>query len=128
MDQNDNFEKKPKYWERMHKKSSLFAITPLIPHLIIIALVFVGYYYINQNNLFPLWTNYIYWGMKLIIGFEVLAISALSLWGPILALFTGVFILFTTQVYDINLVTSADGWQLIIVSLIGLLVTIIIKL
>lgn len=128
MDQNNNFDKKPEYWERMHKKSRLFAVLPIIPHLIIIALVFGGYYYITQNNLFPLWSTYIYWGMKLIIGFEILAIAALSLWGPILALLTGLSILFTTQVYDINLVTSADGWQLIIVSLIGLIVTIIIKL
>jgi hypothetical protein len=35
--------------------------------------------------------------------------------------------LFTIQVYDITLVSSADAWQLIIMSFVGLVITMLVK-
>jgi hypothetical protein len=129
MAENHNSKNKSKYWERMTKKGSrVFAIGPIIPHLIIIAIVWGIYYYIVINNYFPEWPDYIYWGTKIIIGFEILAASARSLWGPILGVIAGVVLLFTIQVYDISLITTTDAWQIIAASLVGFLVTIIIKL
>lgn len=109
------------------KKRELFAIAPLIPHLFIIAIACGIYYFIFKNQYFPYWITYIYWGVKIIVGFEVLAAAASTLWGPILGIISGVLILFANQVYASTLFTAADAWQLIIVSAIGFLVTIKLK-
>jgi hypothetical protein len=128
MNQKNDFDKQPAYWERMTKRRSLFAITPIIPHFFIVAIVLVIYYYITNHGLFPEWADYIYWGLKIIIGFEVLAAAARSFWGPILALLCGLGFIFSMQVYNLQIVTLADAWQLIIIAAIGFLVTIIVKL
>ena len=129
MKQRNNFDKKPEYWQSMTKKSrGLFDFSSIIPHLIITAIVLGIYYYITKNGYFPEWSDYIYWGVKIIIGFEVLAAAARSLWGPIIGLLTGLGILFTVPMYNLTLVTTADGWQLIVASLIGILVTIVVKM
>jgi hypothetical protein len=111
-----------------HKKRELFPIIPLIPHLIVIAITVGIYSFIVTNNYFPEWIDYIYWAVKIIIGFEVLAAAASTLWSPILGLISGLLILFTDQVYDLTQIATADGWELIVVSLIGFLVTIMVRL
>lgn len=132
MKNKDDFDKKPEnahYWERMTKHSrGSFAIMPLISPLLIIAIALGAYYYIMTNSLFPEWIDTIYWAVKIVVGFEILAAAARTFWGPILALISGFALLYATKVYDISLATSADGWQLITVALVGFLVTIIVKL
>lgn len=121
-------------YKKMHqkpnkqKKRELLPILPLVPHLIIIAITVGIYSFIVTNNYFPEWIDYIYWAVKIIIGFEVLVAAASTLWSPILGLVSGVLILFTDQVYNIAQISAADGWELIVVSLVGLLITIMVRL
>jgi hypothetical protein len=105
-----------------------FAITPLIPHLIFVGMVLGIYYYIVSNDSYPDWNNTFFIVTKIIIAFEVLVTAARSFWSPILALIASIVLLFSIQVYDVNLVAASDAWQLMGISLIGFLVTIFIKL
>lgn len=127
---NNNFDRKPEYWESMTKKRrGLFALTPLISPLLIMAVVLGLYYYlILVKDFFPDWQVYIYWGVKVILAFEILAISARTLWGPILALAVGIGLLLAEKTMALSYVTPADSYQLIAVAVVGFLVTIIVKL
>ncbi len=126
---SDDDDRNPAYWERLSKRrTGLFALTPIIVDILIIAALLAGYHYIMTRGLFPEWLTYIYWTMKVVVAFEVLAASARSMLAPLLGLIAGVGILYAIQVYDFSLFTTPDAWQLIVVSLIGFLVTIVVKL
>lgn len=129
MNNRNNFDKKPEYWQSMTKRNrGIFNFTSIIPHLIVTAIVIGIYYYITKNGYFPEWSDYIYWGVKIIIGFQVLAAAARSLWGPIIGILSGLGILFSIPMYNISFASPADAWQLIIVSIVGVLVTVIVKM
>lgn len=129
MRQRNDFDKNSRFDQNSSKKDrGLFLFTPIIPHLFFTAVVLGIYYFIISNNYFPAWTDYIFWGVKIIIAFQILAAAAISFWGPIIGLLTGIGILFSIQIYNISLVTSADAWQLIVASLLGILVTLAIKM
>jgi hypothetical protein len=105
----------------------LFPFYPILWHIILIALTIGGYYYLSTNYLFPEWIDYIYYGGKAFIALLIILASARSALMPIFTLFGGLLILFTIQVYDITLVSSADAWQLIIMSFVGLVITMLVK-
>ena len=124
-----HFGKRPKHWESMTKGGKrLFVVGPLIPHLIGIGLIIGAYYLINQYGLFLTWSTYIYYAFKILIAFEILAASARTLIMPILTLIAAGVMIYIQQAYDVQFYTMADAWQLGIVGLVGILVTIIIKL
>lgn len=128
MTQRKDFYRRPDVKKPLpQKKRELFRIAPLVPHFFIIAITIGIYYYINTNQYFPEWIGYIYWAVKIIIGFEVLAAAASTLWGPILGILSGAAILFSIQVYNMSIFSVADGWQLIIVSIVGFLVTMLVR-
>ncbi len=105
----------------------LFAIVPIIPQIIIIAIVTGAYYYITSKGLFPLWSKYIYYGTKIIIGFEVLIASAKSLVVPLLAIGLGGLGLYMLQIHSMNYFASDDAWHLIFVGVAGLFLTFIVR-
>lgn len=109
----------------------LFGILCIIPNVIAIA-VFIGayYYFIYSQQLFPDYTSYIYWTMKILVGYNIIAASARSFVAPILTIGCAVLCLFTSEYYAITLVaiTSAEAYQLILIGVIGLLITIMLKL
>ena len=109
-------------------RNGLFAFSPLIPHFIIIAIVVIVYYFLTKYGLFPAWIHTIYYAVKIIIALEILAASAQTLLAPIITLIMGSLLIYGVQVYNIEILTYSDGWQLIIVALIGSLITIIRKL
>jgi hypothetical protein len=107
--------------------SGLFSIASIIPHFILIAFVIGVYYYFSTHGLFPLWINYIYYGVKIFVALEIILGAGRSIVMPILALLGGILFLFTNQVYGMLFISPADAWQLIIVAFVGLLVTMLVK-
>jgi hypothetical protein len=103
-----------------HNKS-LFDFFPILPHIIIIAAALGGYYFIRENGLFYDWQTFIYYGLKALIALEIILASARSFLAPDL---TGQLI----SDYTSDLITSVDGWQLLVVSMVGLLITALIRL
>ncbi len=122
MQQHDTKKMKPR---KLH--NSMFAFMPLIPHVIVITLVVAGYYYITKHELFPEWINYIYYAVKIIITLEILAASAQTLLAPLLTILGGAALIYLSKMVNLVIATSADGWQLIVLGLIGLLITIVTK-
>jgi hypothetical protein len=111
----------------MKNHDNLFSIKTILPHIALIALIIGGYYYLSVNDLFPQWIDYVYYGGKALIAFIIILGSARSGMMPTLALISGLLILFTSQVYDITLVSSADAWEILIMAFIGLIITILVK-
>ncbi len=112
---------------RNHNNSNLFSIKSILPHIILIALIIGGYYYLATNDLFPQWIDYIYYGGKGLIALIIILASARSGMMPILALIIGLLILFTSQVYNITLISATDAWELLTMAFIGLIITILTK-
>lgn len=108
--------------------NKLFAIKPIFPPIILIFLATAIYYYIDTHNLFPDWLYAIYIVLKIFIALQIIIGSARSLMMPIVTLLAGILILFTIQIYDINLVSSVTAWQLLIMAVIGFVISIVIKL
>ncbi|EKD54179.1 MAG: hypothetical protein ACD_60C00119G0025 [uncultured bacterium] len=104
-----------------------FAIIPVIPPIFISAALFYAYYYIRDQNFLPLWMNYIYWGVKIIIALQIVLASARSLWGPIIAVALGFLNLYWIQTTGLAPISSEDAWQLITLGGFGFLITIIMK-
>ena len=111
----------------IHTKLSLFSIKPLISSAIIIAIVFAAYYYIDANYLFLDWITTIYYVAKIIIAFEIIRASAHTLLAPILTLVIGLLILFTNQVYGFDVLSDIHAWQLVMMSGVGFVFTILVK-
>jgi hypothetical protein len=110
-----------------HNKS-WFAFTPIISNIVIIAVTLAIYYVFVISELFPDWANVIYWVVKIIIAFQIIIASARSLIAPALSLLAGWSLMFMLQVYNLSFVSTADAWQLIIVSGIGFVITILVRL
>ncbi len=111
-----------------HKRNGhLFSLSSILPHIILIAIIIGVYYYLSIHNLFPMWIDYIDDGGKIVIALLIILASARSALMPIITLLGGLLILFTIQVYDITLVSSVEGWGLIVMSLVGLFITTLVK-
>lgn len=109
------------------EESNRFSLIPTIRPIIFIAVLCSIYYYLQKHSLFPLWINRIYIALKIYIALEILFASAKTLMMPLLALIAGLLILFTGEVYHINLLSTMECWQLIFTAIIGFLITIFIK-
>ncbi|GEM_PF-4547571 len=111
-----------------HNDSHLFSPFAILPNVLSIAFVIGCYYLLLSNNIMPDKQVFFYWTMKVIIGFNILAASARSLFAPIFAVLIGILSLFTSTVYNITLITSAESWQLIMVALVGFVILITFRL
>ncbi|MCC2666993.1 MAG: hypothetical protein K0R24_285 [Gammaproteobacteria bacterium] len=111
-----------------HKRNGhLFSLTSILSHIILIAIIIGTYYYLSTHHLFPMWIDYIYSGGKIVIAVLIILASARSALMPVITLTLGLLILFTIQDYTIPLISSVDAWQLIVMSVIGLFITILVK-
>ena len=108
-------------------KSPLFAFFPILPQLVVIALCLGLYYAMVHYYFFFSWGVYIYYGLKLIIGYEILSASARSLALPLSALVFGLLILFTNNVYINTLMNTDTAWELNAVALVGILIAIFVR-
>lgn len=111
----------------MRNHDGLFSIKSIVPHLILIAIIIGCYYFLYSSNLFLGWIDYAYYGGKALIALIIILASARSGMMPIVALIGGLLILFISQVYDITLTSPADAWELLIMALVGLVITILVK-
>lgn len=112
----------------MSSSNRLFDVLPLIPRLLIIAIALGIYYFISTRYLFNEWETYIYYGVRIIIAYQILRGSAQTLLAPILTLVIALTLLTTDSTYHINGITTNDMWQLAIVGILGFFVTIFAKL
>jgi len=112
---------------RYKTNGQLFSFFSILPHIILIAMIIGGYYYLSLNSLFPTWIDYIYNGGKILIAFLIILASARSALMPVITLISGLLILFTIQMYNITLVSSVDGSELVILSFVGLIITMLVK-
>ena len=109
------------------RNHDIFSITPVIPRILIVAIVVGIYYFLNYNHFFSDWIYYIDIAVKIISGYEVLRGSMYSLLAPILACVIGLAMMIAVQKYGIHLfmVSTMNGWELIIVSVVGMMITLI---
>lgn len=104
-------------------KSTLDFISSILINLIAIA-VFIGayYYFIVQQGMFSDWATYIYWGMKVLVGYNIIAASARSLLAPILTALIGIASLAAPYIQMISPISASDTWQLLAMSIVGLVI------
>jgi len=105
-----------------NKKSSFLLI---FPHLIFIAAILGGYYYIWQNNLFYNYLDSIYIGLKVIIACDIFIVSIATIWMPFLALLAGISLMYLSKNFTFSFYSSE--WQLIIMSVIGFFIRLLAR-
>ena len=110
-----------------HHDQSLFAISPLFSRILIIAMAIGTYYFITMNDYFPVWNTYIYYAMKIIIAYEIVAGSARTLMAPILSLFAAIALFYLDKQYQFQAITPSDTWQLVIMAIIGFFITLLFR-
>ena len=108
-------------------KSNRFSLTPTIRPILFIAIFTTIYFFLAKHHFFPLWIHKIYLGLKIYIALEILVCSSKTIMMPLLALATGLIILFTAEVYHITLLSTMECWQLIFTAIIGFVITIWLK-
>ncbi|MBV8802335.1 MAG: hypothetical protein JO131_05125 [Gammaproteobacteria bacterium] len=102
----------PRFPQR--KKSSFLLI---FPHLLFIAALLWGYYYIWQHNYFYNYLAPIYIGVKIVIACDIFIASIGTILMPILALIAGIGIMYLRQDFIFSIHSSE--WQLVMMSVIG---------
>jgi hypothetical protein len=109
------------------KKFSLFAVLPILPQLLIIALSLGVYYAMIHYYLFFPWGIYLYYALKMIIAYAILSAAFRSLIVPLGSLLLGLAALFTNNLY-INMLMSTDSaWALVALGLVGLLISLFVR-
>ena len=105
----------------------LFPVVSIIPQIIIIEIVIAAYWFILKKDWFPLWINYIYWGVKAIIALEIIVAAGRSLVLSIVAMILGGIAIYLIQTQGFSLITSNDAWQLAIMGAVGFVITFIVR-
>ena len=114
--------------DRANNQNGLFAIIPIIPQIIIIAIVIACYYYISNTDYFVVWLKYFYYAVKTIIAIEILIGAGKSLTLPLLAVLFGMLNLYFIQANNALVTLSSDNsWHLIIIGGIGIVLTFIVR-
>ena len=119
--------KPPKAKKVSMSKNPWFPLRPILPQLTIIAVCVGLYYAMIHFYLFFEWGIYIYYALKLVVGFEILFASFRSLLLPLAALCLGLAVLFTNSLYLNTLMNTDTAWQLSAVALVGILITVFIR-
>lgn len=109
----------------MFGKKPLFSLFPIIPHIILVLIAIGGCAYIIQNNLFADNILYIYYGVKIFIALAIIFAAARSFLAPTLGILIAACVVFLPYYTNItfNFMQPAEGWQLLILSIVGLLVS-----
>ena len=107
------------------QKRSAFSLIPLLPHVILIAIVIGVYYYLFTNNLFFNYLDYIYIGVKCFILLDIFIASIGTILAPILSLIAGVVLLYLGQDYSFDIYSPA--WELIIMAGIGFVIRFLVR-
>jgi len=105
-----------------NKKSSLLLI---FPHLIFIAILLGGYYYIWQHNFFYNYLASIYIGVKIIIACDIFIASIATSLAPILALIAGIGLMYLSKDFTFSIYSSE--WQLLFMSIIGFFIRFLVR-
>ncbi len=108
-------------------RPGLFAVTPILPQLIIIAIVVGVYCYIQAEGYFPLWITWIYYAVKIIVALEIIVAAAKSLFVPVLAIVLGALNLYLLQVKGFEYVSFHSSWQLVAVGIAACFLTFIVR-
>jgi hypothetical protein len=106
---------------------NLFSIRSIIVPVIFILIAASLYYYLSTEELFPQWINKINLALKIFIAFQIIIGAARSLIMPILMMITSIILWYLATYHGIAYFSSADIWQLIIMSGIGFIITIFIQ-
>jgi hypothetical protein len=106
-------------------RKSAFSIKSVLPHLIFIAIVIGVYYYIWRNNLFYNYLDDVYIGVKVVIACDIFIASIGSTLAPLIALVTGLTLLYLGQDYTFSFYSNA--WQLLMMSIVGFIVRILVR-
>ncbi len=118
------------YFKQSSKNTDayLFDLISIIPNIIAIIIFVVLYHYFLKLNILVNDRVVVYWTVKILIAYNIISAARYSLLAPTLALAVGLISLFTSAIYDITLMNSAETWQLIMVALVGFAITILLKL
>jgi hypothetical protein len=115
---------------RIHKPSEstgfftqLFSI---FPNLIIIAAALGAYYYVTEHNLYSEYNTYMFWGMKILVGFNIIAASARTFIASFLALGAGAGFLVAAKYYHMLIIPMSEAWQIIVVAVVGLVIKLLL--
>ena len=104
------------------KKSPILLI---FPHLIFIALLIGGYYYIWKNGLFYNYLTSIFTGLKIVIACDIFIASITTILMPILALVAGIGLMYLNK--DMTFSIYSPEWQLVIMSIIGFFIRFLVR-
>lgn len=126
MKNRNRSEQKPPVYRHNKINGPLFDFFPIIHRIIIVAIIVYAYYWIVSNYIFLDWLQYIDYGVKIIIIYEILAGSMRTMLAPVLGLLCGLAMLVAADGYGYSnlFISSTNGWGLIIVSILGSLITI----
>lgn len=109
------------------RTNSIFSIIPILPQLLFISIALGIYFYLTTIKLFYYLLSHIFLGVKIFVAWQMIIGSARSVIMPVLALTAGLLILFTIQNYHITLVQINDAYQLILMALVGLVITLLTR-
>lgn len=111
-----------------HDRLGLMAITPLFKRLIYIAIAVGIYYYINSHYYYQRHIEGIYIALKVFIALQILAGATRTLLMPILGIAAFIFFLYLSDFTGQAIISSMDNFQLLGVSIFGILVTFMFKI
>ena len=117
---------KNKSIKKTERKNS-FAITPTFTPIILIAIAIGVFYFLKSHDFFPLWINKIYFLLKIFIAFEIIIGSSKTVIMPLITLIVAIALIVSSQIYNINLISMMDSWQLLFAAILGFLVSLIVK-
>jgi len=106
-------------------KSKTSAWVLILPHLIFIAALIGGYYYIWHQNFFYNYLDSIYIGIKIIIACDIFIASIRTFLMPILALLAGAGLLYLSNDYSFSI--GSTEWQLLIMSGVGFFIRFLVR-
>lgn len=125
------FEKKHSEKITTQEKSQrpYFTFLSIIPNLLIIASCLGIYYAMVHYYLFFHWGIFIYYAIKIVIAYEILVTSVKSAIMPIGSLVIGLTSLSYPDNIYLNALISVDtAWELAIIGLMGILITILVRM
>jgi hypothetical protein len=103
-----------------------FAVMPILHNIIFIAVIIAGYWFAYTHYLIPDSINYLYWAVNVLVTYNIIIEAARSFLSPILTLITAAVVYFSPVKYIV--LTTYEFYQLVIVGIVALLISIIIKL
>jgi hypothetical protein len=99
------------------------AVISILPNLIFVAVIIAAYWYMYTHYLFTDYINYIYWTVNVLVTYNIIAASARSIIPPILALITAAVVFFAPTLIAL---TMPEFYQLLVVGIIGVIVSIVL--